>query len=176
MRLHRHGAILNYVYWQTLAVNQFDELGHLLRVTVTEGAPCAHAFVGSDFEEERELYESCNSWLGPDQPGRDRPRPDRGRRGGRRPQARAADAGVGVEKGSTDHGAGEPEAPPMPGQNDWSKPAVVLPPSLQSLLDVLKPQVASTAPAGRAGAARPAARGRRRPTPARDLLDFLLAP
>ena len=56
-------------------------------------------------------------------------------------QARAADAGVGVEKGSTDHGAGQPEAPPIPGQKDWSKPEFVLPPSLQSLLDVLKPQV-----------------------------------
>ena len=50
--------------------------------------------------------------------------------------------GVGVEPGSTDHGAGEPEAPPIPGKKDWSKPEFVLPPSLQSLLDVLKPQAA----------------------------------
>ncbi len=52
--------------------------------------------------------------------------------------------GVGVEPGSTDHGAGEPEAPPIPGKKDWSKPEFVLPPSLQSLLDVLKPQAPDT--------------------------------
>jgi hypothetical protein len=52
--------------------------------------------------------------------------------------------GVGVEPGSTDHGAGEPEAPPIPGQKDWSQPEFVLPPSLQRLLDVLKPQVPDT--------------------------------
>jgi len=133
-------SVLNYVFWQTLSVNPFDELGHLLRFTVTEGAPCAHAFVGSDFEEERELYESCNSWLGPEQPGLTSPDPTEGGEVATA-QARAADAGVGVEKGSTDHGAGEPEAPPIPGQKDWSKPEFVLPPSLQSLIDVLKPQV-----------------------------------
>jgi hypothetical protein len=49
-----------------------------------------------------------------------------------------------VERGSTDLGAGEPEAPPIPGQKDWSQPEFVLPPSVQSLLDVLKPRVPET--------------------------------
>jgi ABC-type transporter Mla subunit MlaD len=165
-------SVLNYVFWQTLSVNPFDELGHLLRFTVTEGAPCAHAFVGSDFEEERELYESCNSWLGPEQPGLTSPDPTEGGEVATA-RARAADAGVGVEKGSTDHGAGQPEAPPIPGQKDWSKPEFAIPPSLESLLDVLKPQV---------GAPRlPDVRERLPEDVPNDvnpetLLDFLLAP
>jgi ABC-type transporter Mla subunit MlaD len=136
-------SVLNYVFWQTLSVNPFDELGHLLRFTVTEGAPCSHPFVGSDYEEEKELYEKCNSWLGPEQPGITSPDPTEDGPDSTH-AARAADEGVGVEPGSTDHGAGEPEAPPIPGQKDWSKPEFVLPPSLQSLLDVLKPQVPNT--------------------------------
>jgi len=136
-------SVFNYVFWQTLSVNPFDELGHLLRFTVTEGAPCSHAFVGSDYEEEKELYEKCNSWLGPDQPGITSPDPTEDGPASTA-AARAADMGVGVEPGSTDHGAGQPEAPPIPGKKDWSKPEFVLPPSLQSLLDVLKPQVPST--------------------------------
>ena len=132
-------SLLNYVYWQTLSVNPFDELGHLLRFTVTEGAPCSHPFTGGqDYEEHKDLYEKCNSWLGPNQPGLTTPDPtEHGPAATAR--ARAADRGVGVEPGSTDHGAGQPEAPPIPGEKDWSKPEFVLPPSLQNLLDALKP-------------------------------------
>ena len=136
-------SVLNYVFWQTLSVNPFDELGHLLRFTVTEGAPCSHPFVGADYEEEKELYEKCNSWLGPEQPGITSPDPTEDGPSSTA-AARAADMGVGVEPGSTEHGAGQPEAPPIPGKKDWSKPEFVLPPSLQSLLDVLKPQAPNT--------------------------------
>jgi ABC-type transporter Mla subunit MlaD len=133
-------SLLNYVYWQTLAVNPFDELGHLLRFTVTEGAPCSHSFTGGDYEEEKELYETCNSWLGPDQPGLTSPDPTEDGPGATA-AARAADRGVGVDPGSSDHGAGQPEAPPIPGQKDWSMPEFALPPSLQSLLDTLRPRL-----------------------------------
>ena len=134
-------SVLNYVYWQTLSVNPFDELGHLLRFTVTEGAPCSHPFTGGeDYEDEKELYEKCNSWLGPEQPGLSSPDPTEGGQAATA-NARAADLGVGVERGSTDHGAGQPEAPPIPGQKDWSMPEFVLPPSIQEMLDKLKPRL-----------------------------------
>ena len=136
-------SLLNYVYWQTLSVNPFDELGHLLRFTVTEGAPCSHPFVHPNSEEDKELFEQCNSWLGPEQPGIHSPDPTEDGPSSTA-AARRADLGVGVEPGSTDHGAGEPEAPPIPGQKDWSQPEFVLPPSLQRLLDVLKPRVPGT--------------------------------
>ena len=133
-------SLLNYVYWQTLSVNPFDELGHLLRFTVTEGAPCSHPFVRPNSEEDKELIEECNSWLGPEQPGIHSPDPTEDGPSSTE-AARKADLGIGVEPGSTDHGAGEPEAPPIPGKKDWSMPEIVLPPSLQKLLDTLKPRL-----------------------------------
>ena len=135
-------SLLNYVYWQTLSVNPFDELGHLLRFTVTEGAPCSHPFVRpeSDDEEEKHLLEECNSWLGPNQPGINAPDPTEGGEVATA-KARAADLGEGVDQGSTDHGAGQPEAPPIPGKKDWSMPEFVLPPSIQQLLEGLKQQL-----------------------------------
>lgn len=167
-------SLLTYVYWQTLSVNPFDELGHLLRFTVTEGAPCSHAFTGGeDYEENKDLYEKCNSWLGPNQPGLTSPDPTEDGPAGTA-RARAADRGVGVDPGSTDHGAGQPEAPPIPGKKDWSMPEFVLPPSLQSLLDALKPRLPerpdaedlrNQLPNGAADQVEPEA-----------LLDYLLAP
>ena len=169
-------SLLNYVFWQTLSVNPFDELGHLLRFTVTEGAPCSHPFTGGqDYEENKDLYEKCNSWLGPNQPGLTSPDPTKDGPGATA-AARAADRGVGVEPGG-DHGAGQPEAPPIPGQKDWSMPEFVLPPSLQSLLDTLRPRLPERPtlpdarklrdglPRGEAEQVRPEA-----------LLDYLLAP
>ena len=133
-------SLLNYVYWQTLSVNPFDELGHLLRFTVTEGAPCSHPFVRPDSEEDQELFDDCNSWLGPNQPGINAPDPTEGGEAATA-AARKADMGVGVKKGARDYGAGRPEAPPIPGRKDWSQPEFVIPPSLQGLLDVLRPQL-----------------------------------
>src|SRR5215210_4851518 len=34
-------AFLNYIYFQTLAINPYDELGHLLRIVLFAGGPCA---------------------------------------------------------------------------------------------------------------------------------------
>ena len=135
-------SVLNYVYWQTLSVNPFDELGHLLRFTVTEGAPCSHPFVRpeSEDEEEQHLLEKCNSWLGPSQPGIHSPDPTEGGEAATA-AARRADMGAGVESNAGDHGADQPEAPPIPGKKDWSQPEFVIPPSLQNLLDVLRPQL-----------------------------------
>ena len=133
-------SLLNYVYWQTLSVNPFDELGHLLRFTVTEGAPCSHPFVRPDSEEDKELIEECNSWLGPSQPGITSPDPTEGGEAATE-AARKADMGVGIEPGSTDHGADQPEAPPIPGKKDWSMPEFVLPESIQELIDGLKGQL-----------------------------------
>ncbi|HYH58021.1 MAG TPA: MlaD family protein [Thermoleophilaceae bacterium] len=132
-------SVFNFVYWQTLSVNPFDELGHLLRFTVTEEAPCSHPFTGGeDFEAERDLYMQCNSWLGPNQPGLTDPDPTEGGQAALN-RARAADMGVGVDQSATDHGENQPEAPPIPGKKDWSQPEFALPPSLQSLLDALEP-------------------------------------
>jgi ABC-type transporter Mla subunit MlaD len=83
-------GLLNYVYYQALAVNQFDEIGHLLHFIVFEfhGDRCGHFNAGfnpdvSDgpttqpmvpkdgggFTTSAAERARCVSWLGPNQPG-----------------------------------------------------------------------------------------------------------
>ena len=123
-------SILNYTYWQTLALNPFDQIGHLLRVVLFVG-PCSAFQTGPVDESNKDLFAKCNSWLGPNQPGVTTPDPT--------DNAYAALAAKSDEKkksGKTD--VRKPEATkPLPGQNDPSKPQVVLPPAVQELLDKL---------------------------------------
>ena len=86
-------GLLNYVYYQTGAINQFDEIGHQLHFTLFavdaagQNEHCGEAFTGRDHETgEQEAAEEgggtthntsitnpkldpCVSWLGPSQPG-----------------------------------------------------------------------------------------------------------
>ncbi len=78
-------GLLNYVYYQALAVNQFDQIGHLLHFIIFEfeGDDCGH--YTADKDPSTPAFEvasasggtttsaadkaSCVSWLGPTQPG-----------------------------------------------------------------------------------------------------------
>jgi ABC-type transporter Mla subunit MlaD len=73
-------GLLNYVYYQTGALNQFDQVGHLLHFSlygIDEG-PCLHFETGGaagEVEAEggghtKNILEAnkCVSWLGPNQP------------------------------------------------------------------------------------------------------------
>ena len=40
-------AFWNYAYWQTLAINPFDSVGHLLRGLFILGSPCANYQTGA---------------------------------------------------------------------------------------------------------------------------------
>ena len=124
-------SLLNYTYWQTLALNPFDQLGHLLRVALFVG-PCSAFQTGPVDDTNKDLFAKCNSWLGPNQPGVTTPDPT--------DNAYASLAAKSDKKGKkTD--VRKPEATkPLPGQNDPSKPQVVLPPAVQELLNQL-PQV-----------------------------------
>ena len=124
-------SLLNYPYWQTLALNPFDQLGHLLRVALFVG-PCSAFQTGPVDDTNKDLFAKCNSWLGPNQPGVTTPDPT--------DNAYASLAAKSDKKGKkTD--VRKPEATkPLPGQNDPSKPQVVLPPAVQELLNQL-PQV-----------------------------------
>jgi virulence factor Mce-like protein len=66
-------AIWNYFYWQTLTTNALDDVGHVLRlnVIVNECTP----YITNPSDEE---IETCNQFLGPNQPGVTTPDPTEG--------------------------------------------------------------------------------------------------
>jgi ABC-type transporter Mla subunit MlaD len=154
-------ALLNYAYWQTLALNQFDSVGHYLRAVLIEDPDCS-PFLNdlSTTADERRKYKRCNSHLGPTQPGiltadigsTSKARTAAKRRGERRK-------------------AGQPEAGPLPGQTDWSKPHPSLPASQQELLDDL----ANQAPQPGTPSV-PSAPGSDASGSVSQVLDYLLAP
>src|SRR4051794_6645145 len=67
-------SLLNYAYWQTLALNPYDQLGHLLRVALFVG-PCSAFQTGPVDDTNKDVFAKCNSWLGPNQPGVTTPDP-----------------------------------------------------------------------------------------------------
>jgi phospholipid/cholesterol/gamma-HCH transport system substrate-binding protein len=126
-------SLLNYAYWQTLALNPYDQLGHLLRVVLFVG-PCSAFQTGPVDDTNKDLFSKCNSWLGPNQPGVTTPDPT--------DNNYATIAAKSSKKGNNKSAdVRKPEATkPLPGQDNPSVPKVVLPPAVQQLLDQL-PQV-----------------------------------
>jgi ABC-type transporter Mla subunit MlaD len=156
-------SVWNYVYWQTLSINEFDSVSHFLRVLLIVGSECA-PYANAEQAKNKDRQEHCNSWLGPYQPGVNAPDPTED--GGTDSTSETP-----VKNGEKQRGAGDPEAAPDPGQRDPSQPQVVLPPGLQDV------QNDGRAAAGNAPSAAPAAPSGDSQQPAPDqLLDFLLAP
>jgi ABC-type transporter Mla subunit MlaD len=159
-------ALWNYFYYQTLAINPFDEFGHILRIGAFPAGPCA-PYTGAP---TKTVQDQCKSWLGPNQPGINAPDPTEGNIAARE---RAERRSATPQQRARQRGPGEPEAPPTPGKPDPSKPQIVLPDDVRKLLDRLKldkplqeqlpqvPQVPGGAPNG---------------TEANQLLDYLLSP
>jgi hypothetical protein len=120
-------SIANYFFWQVMSTNVFDEIGHLLRVgaTVNKCSPFRNDV------SDKQFLDDCNSWLGPRQPGINAPDPGQ-------PSPAATSVARRSEKPARRRGErrgpGEPDAGPVPGQRDISKPQVGLPPSLEDLL------------------------------------------
>ena len=128
-------AIWNYFFWQTLSLNGYDQFGHVLRVAVTEPGECGS--LHSDVDPDSETFHNCSQWLGPDLPGitTDDPTDPSNPRAARL----RAQAGKPARRVGERRAPGEPEAGPLPGQRDISKPQYALPPALQQLLDRLAP-------------------------------------
>jgi virulence factor Mce-like protein len=130
-------AFWNYFWWQTWSLNGFDKFGHILRVSVLlnlgqNGRPACSNYINS--AKDQALLSECNQWLGPYQPGLRSPdftdgsAPNsRARKVADKPAAR-----VGERRGQ-----GQPDAGPVKGQRDISKPQIVLPPDLQRLVNQL---------------------------------------
>lgn len=132
-------AFWNYFWWQTWSLNGFDKFGHILRVSVLlnlgqNGRPECSQYVNSAHTKDPHFLDECNQWLGPYQPGLRSPdftdgsAPySRARKEAEKPAAR-----VGERRGQ-----GQPDAGPVKGQRDISKPEIVLPPDLQRLVNQL---------------------------------------
>jgi len=67
-------AVLAYVFNQSLTINGFDELGHMVRAAVFTD-DCSPYMDAERAKAEPELVESCNAWLGPNQPAINQPDP-----------------------------------------------------------------------------------------------------
>jgi ABC-type transporter Mla subunit MlaD len=170
-------SILNYAYWQTLGLNPYDQLGHLLRVALFVG-PCSPFQTGPVDDSNKDLFAKCNSWLGPNQPGVTTPDPTDNSYA-----SLAAKTSNNDKKGKSV--AGQPEATkPLPGQDDPSKPHVVVPPAVKQLLDQLQVPVNVNTPnlndvTGQTNLPSASAPQTQAPSDnqsATKLLDFLLSP
>ena len=167
-------SILNYTYWQTLALNPFDQLGHLLRVALFVG-PCSAFQTGPVDASNKDLFAKCNSWLGPNQPGVTTPDPT-----DKNYAPLMAASTKGKKNGKSV--AGLPEATnPLPGQNDPSKPKVVLPPAVQELLNQLpqlpiNPQDLNKVTQNLPSLTAPQSGDGQQGDQSQKLLDFLLSP
>jgi ABC-type transporter Mla subunit MlaD len=119
-------ALWNFFFWSGMSINGFDDVSHLLRVSVTESRDCTpyQNNVPSKDPSVAPKIEKCNQWLGPNQPGINAPDFTQGSqaaalaRAARRPAAR-----VGERRAP-----GQPDAGPVPGQRDISKPQITLAP------------------------------------------------
>jgi phospholipid/cholesterol/gamma-HCH transport system substrate-binding protein len=129
-------AVWNYFFWQTLSINMLDDTAHMLRASLTTDPQCMQWI---NHKPDDATVEKCNSYLGPYQPGILSPDP---LDDGKNPTAASvrANAGKPAAREGERRGEGLPEAGPLPGQPDLSKPQIVLPPDVQDLLDGLSRQ------------------------------------
>ena len=127
-------GIWNFFYWQTLSINEFDSVSHYLRVLVVKHPACGPYTADArpfGTNPDAAAARACASYLGPYQPGVTAPDPTENG------NAASAASKTPVAKRGAPRGAGQPEAPPVKGQPDYSHPNPTLPPSVQDLLDGL---------------------------------------
>jgi virulence factor Mce-like protein len=127
-------AIPRWIFSQAMAINAFDELGHMLRV-VTEINKCSPYRNAESVKNNRSLDE-CRAWLGPNQVGVTTPDPsptqgstrarDRGearRRGRTRREGRRSEPGAPAPAPApgAPPATGGPGAPPAGPQEDLGR-------------------------------------------------------
>jgi ABC-type transporter Mla subunit MlaD len=140
-------AILNYAYWQALSLNEFDSVSHVLRAVGIDDPVCG--VYQNDFRPpsrggsvaEDKARKRCNSYQGPTQPGVTTFDPTNNS---------ASLARTPAKKRGERRGAGQPEAGPLPGQIDYSRPHPTLPTSTRELLNTLGGKHGGSAPKAQA--------------------------
>jgi ABC-type transporter Mla subunit MlaD len=149
-------VVWNYVYFQTLGINLFDDVSHLLRIILIQNV-CAPYNSNPTADQRKQ----CGPNIGPYAPGVTHPDPTDG------PALEAASlsAEENIKRFGLRRGAGEPEAPALPGQRDISEPQITLPPNVQEIIDSVRRGAGAGTPNGGGGGGDPT-----------QLLDFLMAP
>ena len=139
-------AVWDYIYWQTLSINMFDNVGHIVRLglTVSEGkcSQIRNSPPEPGNEEDKELFETCNQWIGAHQPGVNEPdfTTEGAKASSSADDSGSADRSSSRQTSTVDRrGPGELEAPPVPGKIDPSVPRVTLPPLIKDLIEKLAP-------------------------------------
>ena len=160
-------SLINYSYWQTLALNPFDQLGHLLRVVLFVNS-CSDWETGPVTADNKELFQKCNSWLGPYQPGVTHPDPTDDPNS----KSAVAEPKQAARKKGEVRGGDKEATTPEPGKVDPSQPTKVLPPAIKDLLNSL-PKIGENLPNVPDA---PGGVGQNGTTAPDKLLDFLLAP
>jgi phospholipid/cholesterol/gamma-HCH transport system substrate-binding protein len=129
-------SLLNYLFWQSLALNEFDDISHQLRVAGYEISGCSSIQnnlrspgMPHGSAAQAATRKKCNSYIGPYQPGVTSPDPTAATSG-----AKVAKATMATHAGER-RTAGQPRALPLPGQFDPSVPHLALPPAIQALID-----------------------------------------
>ena len=142
-------GLWDYVYWQTLSINMLDDVGHIVRLGLTVTEQCSELWNGPPRDaEEEEIFEKCNQYIGPHQPGInecDFTREDCGglpdpQSGFGEPDNPDTSSRKRTSSDVDRRGPGEPEAPPIPGKPDPSVPKVTLPPLVRELIQKLSPE------------------------------------
>jgi ABC-type transporter Mla subunit MlaD len=133
-------AVWNFFFWQTLSINMLDDDAHMLRASLTAVPDCIEwRNEPPKGPEDEKTFERCNSYLGPNQPGIFSPDPLDDDSNPSAARLRA-DSGKPASQLGEQRGEGMPEAGPLPGQPDLSRPQITLPPGVQDLLDNLTPR------------------------------------
>ena len=133
-------AIWNYFFWQTLSINMLDDTSHILRASLTlnECSPFRNDKPRSE-ADQRALRAAATPSSAPTSPASTAPTRSTTARNPDAARVRAQ-SGLPPAQPGEQRGEGQPEAGPLPGQPDMSRPQVTLPPALEDLLDDLTPE------------------------------------
>ena len=153
-------AFWNYVYFQTLGINAFDEIGHVLRIILFNTGPCP-AYVAKPTDAE---IKDCNSWLGPNQPGVTTPEPKPASTRESEPGKPKAKRGAPSAPGP---GGAPPSSPEKP-ESGAGAPQIEIPEQVKELLDKLGKELPKETPLPLEGGPQGSETDQ--------LLDYLLAP
>ena len=133
-------SLLNYPFWQGQSLNGYDGVSHLLRLSIFGDPDCAALHNDLDPNHnaaDKEVFDKCSQWLGPNLPGITTPDFTSSPRTLAQLRREAAQPASHVGERRQ---AGQVDAAPLPGQRDISRPQVDLPPDVRKLIDQLAPK------------------------------------